>query len=93
MAFKVIEVTDGDTFVVTPNWEWNGESGNVVRPVGYNTPERGDPGYNQAKEALNFLINGKDVDLINPIKISYGRLLCTVIYNGNDLAKYFPEYQ
>jgi endonuclease YncB( thermonuclease family) len=52
MTFKVIEVTDGDTFVVSPNWEWNGESGNAVRPVGYNAPEQGDPGFDEAKEKL-----------------------------------------
>ena len=93
MAFKVIDVIDGDTFVVSPDWEWNGESGNVVRPVGYNTPEQSDPGFDQAKAALEELIDGEDVELIDPIKLTFGRLLCTVIFKGKDLADYFPQYQ
>ena len=93
MAFKVIDVIDGDTFVVTPNWEWDEETGNAVRPVGYNTPEQGESGFDEAKEKLGLLINDKDVDLVDPIKLSFGRLLCTVLLNGKDLAEYFPEYQ
>jgi len=93
MTFKVIEVTDGDTFVVTPNWKWNGETGNAVRPVGYDTPEQGEPGFDEAKEKLEHLIIDEEIELVNPIKLSFDRLLCTVLFNGKDLADYFPEYQ
>ncbi len=93
MSFKVTEVIDGDTFKVTPNWEWAGQSGNTVRPNGYNTPEEGERGYDQATTKLSKLIQGKEVELNNPITFTYGRLLCDVYLNGNNLKNFFPEYQ
>ncbi len=93
MSFKVTEVIDGDTFKVTPNWEWKGQSGDTVRPNGYDTPEKGERGYDQATTKLNNLILGKEVELKNPITFTYGRLLCDVYINGKNLKDYFPEYQ
>ncbi len=93
MSFRVTAVLDGDTFSVSPNWKWNNETGNTVRPAGYNTPEEDEPGHQEATEKLEGLIMGKDVELKNAIKITYGRLLCEVYVNGNNLAEYFPEYQ
>ena len=92
MSYKVTEVIDGDTFKVTPSWKWNGKSGHTVRARGYDTPERGEPGYRKAKTKLKNLIEGEKVDLKNAIKITYGRLLCDVYYNGKNLKKYFPKY-
>lgn len=93
MAFRVKEVIDGDTFKVSPNWEWNDKSGDTVRPTGYNTPEIGEPGYEEAKKKLSDLILGNDVELRNPVSITYGRLLCDVYYLDTNLADYFPEYR
>lgn len=93
MSFKVTKVIDGDTFEVSPNWEWNEEKGNVVRPTGYDTPEKGEPGYQEAKEKLTKLILGKEVELKNAIKITEGRLLCDVYYKGKNLADFFSEYK
>ena len=92
MSFKVISVTDGDTFQVSPNWEWKGQTGNIVRPLGYDTPEIGQPGYQAAKDKLTKLIDGKEVELRNAVKITYGRLLCDVYLNNVNIATYFPEY-
>jgi len=92
MNFKVIEVTDGDTFKVSPNWKWNDKTGDTIRANGYNTPERGKPGHEESTEKLKKLILGKEVDLKTCIDITYGRLLCDVYYNGENLAEYFPEY-
>ena len=89
MSFKVTEVIDGDTFEVSPNWKWKEETGNRVRPTGYDTPEKGQPGYEAAKDKLAKLILGKEVELKNPIKITYGRLLCDVDYKEKKLADYF----
>jgi len=93
MSFKVKIVIDGDTFTVTPNWKWDEQTGDTVRANGYNTPEQGQPGYEEAKSKLKNLIEGKDVELKNAIKITYGRLLCDVYYNEKNLKDYFPEYQ
>ena len=93
MASKVTEVIDGDTFKVSPCWKWNDKEGDTVRANGYDTPEQGQVGYQAAKERLEELILGKDVELKNPIKITYGRLLCDVYIAGKNLASFFPEYQ
>lgn len=93
MAFKVIEIIDGDTFKVSPNWKWNNETGDTIRPNGYNTPEKGEAGFEQAKQKLSRLINGKEVELKNAITLTYGRLLCDVYIDGKNLKDYFQEYQ
>ena len=92
MSFKVKSVIDGDTFTV-PGWTWNGSSGDTVRANGYDTPEKGQPGYEQAKTKLKNLIEGEEVKLTKVIKLTYGRLLCDVYFNGKNLKDYFPEYQ
>jgi micrococcal nuclease len=93
MSHRVVTVIDGDTFTVSPKWFYNGQSGDTVRANGYNTPEKGKPGYDAAKQKLKNLIEGKQVDLRNKITFTYGRLLCDVYYNGKNLKDYFPEYQ
>jgi endonuclease YncB( thermonuclease family) len=93
MQYKVIEITDGDTFKVTPKWSFNGTNGSAVRANGYNTPEEGEPGYKQAREKLRNLIGGNNVELRNKIKLTYGRLLCDVYFNERNLKDYFKEYQ
>lgn len=92
---KVTRIIDGDTFRVSPGWQWRGHTGNLVRPTGYDAPERDeDPvGWATAKRKLAQLILGKDVDLGNSYKVDRGRLVCDVFYNGRNLASYFPEYR
>lgn len=93
MSFRVTTIIDGDTFKVSPNWEWNNTTGDTVRANGYDTPEMGQPGYREATEKLKRLILNKEVELKNAIKITYGRLLCDVYISGKNLADFFPEYQ
>jgi endonuclease YncB( thermonuclease family) len=93
MKGKVKEIIDGDTFRVTPGWRFNSESGDIVRPTGYNAPEKAERGYETAKKKLADLILHKEVELRNAIKTTYGRLLCDVYFNGKYLADYFPEYK
>jgi len=89
MKRKVIRIVDGDTFEVAPDWKWEGLTGSIVRPIGYDTPEVGEPGYSEATNKLKRLILNKEVELKDPIKLSYERLLCWVIFQGKDLASYF----
>jgi len=91
--FTVIAVIDGDTFTVKGGWKWNDETGDDVRPTGYDAPEEGEPGYEQAKQKLAGLILGKIVDIPKAYKVDRGRLVADVCLNGKNLADYFPEYQ
>jgi len=93
MAFKVVNVIDGDTFEVWPPWKWRDQSGIRVRPTGYNTPEERQQGYQRAKDKLTTLILEKEVELKNQVDIDYDRLVCDVYFDGKNLADYFPEYK
>lgn len=91
--FKVIDVIDGDTFKVEGGWKSGDTTGDVVRPTGYNTPEKGQPGYEAATKKLRDLILGKTVYLGRAVNFDHGRIVCPVNYGGKDLAEYFPEYK
>ncbi len=92
-TFTVTSIVDGDTFDVSPSWQWNGQTGNRVRPAGYNTPELHQYGSQAATQKLARLILGKQVELCNPHKIDRGRLVCDVFVGGKNLANYFPAYR
>ena len=64
--YIVSEVIDGDTFKVVPNWVWGEEEGDTIRPAGYDTPEKGESGYEEAKEKLEGLILNERVKVDKP---------------------------
>lgn len=68
----VTEVVDGDTIGV----EIDGRS-HRVRYIGVNTPERGDPFYDEATAANRELVGGETVRLVQDVSETdqYGRLL------------------
>ncbi|GAB4313280.1 MAG: thermonuclease family protein [Methanobacteriaceae archaeon] len=73
-------VVDGDTIDV--------EGVGRIRLVGVNTPERGQPGYQQAKDYVKRMCLGKTVDLdIDDAKNydRYGRVLAVVYVNDVNL--------
>lgn len=89
--FTVTSIVDGDTFDVTPQRRWNNQSGERVRPTGYDAPELYEYGGQAAKNKLSSLILGKQVELLTAYKVDRGRLVCDVYCNGKYLADYFPE--
>lgn len=91
-AFKVTSVIDGDTFEISPDWQWNGQTGSRVRPAGYDAPELHEHGGLAAREKLSRLILGEQVDLRNAHKIDRGRLVCEVYHRNRNLADYFPDF-
>lgn len=91
--YKVTEVVDGDTFKVSPKWQDSGYTGDTVRPTGYNTPERGERGYEAATKKLMDLILGKNVQLGKAVNFDHGRIVCKVTFEGKDLSDYFKEYK
>jgi endonuclease YncB( thermonuclease family) len=68
----VTEIVDGDTIDV----EIDGRS-HTVRYIGVNTPERGDPFYDEATAANRDLVGGETVRLVQDVSETdrYGRLL------------------
>jgi endonuclease YncB( thermonuclease family) len=79
-SFRVERVIDGDTLVIAG---YDGEA-TRVRLVGIDAPERGEPGYNQAADALRELVEGSgelvELGLIpgERKRDNFGRLLCRV---------------
>ena len=70
--FKVERVIDGDTVVLV--------GGRTVRYIGIDTPERGEPYYEEAREANRHLVEGEVVrlELDEEEKDRYGRTLAYV---------------
>lgn len=89
--FKVVEIIDGDTFDVSPSWVWRGQTGNRVRPTGYDAPELHHPGGLTAKQWLSRLLLGRMVELRTAYKVDRGRLVCDVFLNGVALADYYKQ--
>jgi micrococcal nuclease len=76
VEYKVIEVIDGDTIVLSNNEH--------VRLIGINTPESERYFYGEAKEVLKLLVLNKNVKLEKDVddRDTYGRLL-RYVYIGN----------
>ncbi len=91
-AFKVTSIIDGDTFEVSPDWKWNGETGTRVRLAGYDAPVLHTAKGQKAKDALSQLINGQQVELRTAYKVDRGRLVCKVFIGSKNLAEFSPEY-
>jgi len=75
MAFLVTKVIDGDTFEVSPNWKWQGRSGNRVRVAGINAPELHEPGGPASRDRLAMEILGRKVELFAQAIDKYNRLV------------------
>jgi multiple antibiotic resistance protein len=85
-TWKVTRIIDGDTFEVSSTF---GDK-ETVRPIGIDTPERGEPCYKEAGAKLSALILNKNVDLVASASTenreSRGRLLRYVEINGQDVG-------
>ncbi len=72
-------VYDGDTFRISEMWQShdNEARGHVIRIAGYNAPEQGEPGYEEATNKLSRLTKNQLLG-IDKKAISYGRLVADV---------------
>lgn len=80
-AITVTRVIDGDTIEL--------EDGQKVRLIGIDTPERGCPGYQEAKKNLQDMVLTKRIVLVADGKQNtdrYGRLLRYVDLGGEDIG-------
>ena len=92
-AFRITSIIDGDTFAVSPEWKWNGETGTRVRPAGYDASELHTAKGQKAKDALAKLINGQQVELRTAYKVDWGRLVCKVFVGSRNLAEFSPSIE
>lgn len=78
-TITVTKVIDGDTVDLS--------DGQRVRLLGINTPEKGQPYYEEATNRLKELIEGKEVSLEKDVddKDQYGRLLRFIFYNNKNI--------
>jgi endonuclease YncB( thermonuclease family) len=69
--------------------------GNLVRPTGYDTPEKGEEGYEEARLKLTELILKRSVDVRNWQTVDKQNRLVADVFLGKkkNLAEYFPEYK
>lgn len=76
----VTRVIDGDTVEIA--------SGEHVRLIGVDTPERGTCGFGRATRAMRQMVEGREVVLVNPGSVqdfdAYERLLRFVEVGGKD---------
>jgi len=89
--FRVVHVVDGDTFDVSPGWQWKGYEGTRVRPTGYDAPELHEFGGQAAKDKLTRLLLNQTVTLGPAYRIDHPRLVCDVYFQGRNLADYFAS--
>lgn len=90
-SFTVTAVITGNTFDVSPPWEFEGKTGERVYATGYDAPKSGKQAMS-AEGKLSVLIHNKKVELGTPDRIEKGKLVCEVYFKGVNLADYFPEY-
>lgn len=88
MSFTVTKVIDGDTVEVDPEWNWESKkaTGSRVRLANVDAPELKERGGLAAKQKLEKLLLNKEVDLKNPVNISYSRLVCDVYLGNKNIA-------
>jgi len=79
--YLVTRVIDGDTIKI--------ETGESVRLICIDTPERGESGYQEATNYVESLILGKEIELVKDVSETdkYGRLLRYVYVNGQFVNK------
>lgn len=84
---KIVNVVDGDTVDAVVDLGFKIQTAQRLRLNGIDTPERGQPGFEEAKSFVTSAINGKNV-VIRTHKVSkWGYYLIDISVDGRDLAQ------
>jgi endonuclease YncB( thermonuclease family) len=83
---RVTKIIDGDTFMTKSRKH-------PVRLWGVNTPEKGQPGYERAKRALQRLIKDKEVIVDTKARDIYGRAVAIVKVNNKSVNKVMKKFE
>ena len=90
--FTVVAVIGGNTFKVSPKWEFGDETGDLVQVKGYTAPKSGKVAMT-VEQKLSVLIQNRKVELGSPDCVQHNRLVCEVYYRGINIAEYFSSHQ
>ena len=82
----VYNVVDGDTIDIELDLGFRIKTRQRLRLSGIDTPERGQPGYDEAKVALSNLILGKTVTCITFKPSKYGYFLAVIEQKDSDVT-------
>lgn len=82
---RVTRVIDGDTFETASRKH-------PVRLAGVDAPEKGEPGYAQAKRTLEQLIGGQTVEIDTQARDAYGRSVARVKIDGRSVNRAMQKH-
>ena len=83
---KVTKVIDGDTFMTD-------KRKNPIRLANVDTPEKRQPGYQDAKKELQNLITGQEVSIDTVARDKYGRSVANVKLGPKSVNKMMKKHQ
>jgi micrococcal nuclease len=83
---KVTDIFDGDTFLTRVRKH-------PVRLYGVDTPEKGEPGYQQAKKELKKLIQDKEVTIDTVARDKFRRPVAKVKVGTRSVNKAMQKYR
>jgi hypothetical protein len=87
-VFKVKNVVDGATIKVEPRWKWGNQIGDTI-----NIRDQININSEYLIQRLNTILNEREVELKNPIKVEGEILYCYIFLDGVNIKTYFPELQ
>ena len=82
----VNKVIDGDT-LNTKSRKYS------LRLANLNTPEKGEKGYKEAKNALEELVLNKKIEIKPKARDSYGRIVAEIRVNGKSVNRAMKKFQ
>lgn len=94
-TWEVLNIVNGNTITIKPNWKWRDGVGHQVVILGYKLSFSGqstDLADSIAISRLSNTILGKQVVLQNPTKYEGNTLFCEVHLNEVDVSKYFIDF-
>ena len=83
---KVSRVIDGDTFATK-------DRKNPVRLANVDTPEKGERGYDSARNALQRMIGGKEVSIDTKARDHYGRSVANVKVENKSVNRAMKRHE
>ncbi len=100
--FKLVEPISGNAIRITPAWNWNGVSGEIVKINGIDIhstlPDQIKAIREEIlKQRLVSLFQTFEFKLTNPLRVELfenkNAIKCDILLNGVNIANYFPEYK